>query len=208
MTHDDLSALACRWLKRAHSANGPGCKIALTEVGGLWGGERADAWGYRWGFDGGSVLVEVKVSRSDFLADAKKPHRNGEKIGMGLYRYYLCPEGIIQPEELPEGWGLLWVNKRGHIKAIAGHVQFLKSWKERDRVAEWQNEHNRQLELDILAHTLSRVGDPQVLNERLRELQNRLNRSLRENERIRKREGERSRRTIERLQRQLGEVRT
>ncbi len=206
MNHDELSSLACRWLKRAYSANGPGCKVALTEVGGLYGGERADAWGYRWGFDGGSVLVEVKTSRSDFLADAKKPHRNGEKLGMGLYRYYLCPEGIIQLEDLPEGWGLLWVNKRGHVKVLAGHVQLLKSWKERDRVTEWQHEYNKNLELDLLAHTLSRVGDPQEFNTRLRDLQNQLNRSIRENERIRKNNNERQMRKIERLQRKLSEV--
>lgn len=26
---------------------------------------------------------------------------------MGVYRFYLCPEGIIRPEDLPKGWGLL-----------------------------------------------------------------------------------------------------
>ena len=76
-THSRLSEIACSWLKRPMSNKGPACQIAMIEVGGLYGGERADAWGYRWGCNGGSVLVEVKVSRSDFLVDAKKPHRNG-----------------------------------------------------------------------------------------------------------------------------------
>lgn len=47
MTHNELNAVAVRWLKRPESANGPGCQVALTEVGGLYGGERADAFGYR-----------------------------------------------------------------------------------------------------------------------------------------------------------------
>lgn len=185
VTHDSLSELACRWLKRPHSARGPGCHLALIEVGGMFGGERADAWGYRWGFDGGSVLVEVKVSRSDFLADAKKPHRNGEVAGMGRYRYYLCPEGIIQPDDLPERWGLLWVNTRGHIKIKAGHAVLLQDWRNRDQFELWQHEPNTALEMDVLAHTLSRVGDPQALNARYRELQNNYNRVAKELDRVR-----------------------
>ncbi len=63
MTHNELNTLAVKWLKRPASGNGPVCQLALTEVGGLYGGERADAFGYRWGFDGGSVVVESKVIR-------------------------------------------------------------------------------------------------------------------------------------------------
>ena len=36
---------------------------------------------------------------------------------VGNYRYFLCPEDVIQPEELPEGWGLLWI-KGKRIKVI------------------------------------------------------------------------------------------
>ncbi|WP_010323648.1 hypothetical protein [Marinobacterium stanieri] len=176
MTHDALSGLASKWLKRSYSANGPGCHVGLVEVGGLFGGERADAWGYRWGHRGGSVLVEVKTSRSDFLADAKKPHRNGEKLGMGLYRYYLCPEGIIQPDELPDGWGLLWVNKRGHIKPKAGHVLLLKSWKTMSELEPWQHEVNVKGEMELMAHLLARLGDPQELNKKYRLMQSEVSR--------------------------------
>ncbi len=125
MTHDDLNQIAKRWLLRAQSAKGPGCKVAFVEVGAVGDGERADAWGYRWGWEGCSVLVESKVSRSDFLADRKKPHR--QSGGMGEYRYFICPEGIINVDDLPDRWGLLWVNKRGHIRIMAGHVACLLS---------------------------------------------------------------------------------
>ncbi|WP_261371419.1 hypothetical protein [Yersinia bercovieri] len=89
ITHNELNLIAVKWLKRPQSNNGPGCQVALTEVGGLYGGERADVFGYRWGFDGGSIVVESKISRSDFLADRSKPHRNGQTAGMGTYRYYM-----------------------------------------------------------------------------------------------------------------------
>lgn len=169
MTHNYLSNVACSWLKRPMSSKGPACQIAMVEVGGLYGGERADAWGYRWGYNGGSVLVEVKVSRSDFLADAKKPHRNGEVLGMGTYRYYMCPEGIITLDDLPHGWGLLWVNNRSHVKLLAGHVCMLQGRNGRGAEQLWAHQKNDQLELEMMAHVLSRIGDPAVMNRRLRD---------------------------------------
>lgn len=82
MTHAELQKIAVAWLRRPNAAKGPACQISMQEVGGLNGGERADAWGYHWGWLAGSVLIEVKVSRADFLNDANKPHRNGQIKGM------------------------------------------------------------------------------------------------------------------------------
>lgn len=59
-----------------------------------------------------SVLVECKVSRSDFLSDKDKFFRRQEDYGMGDKRYYAAPVGLIKPEELPDGWGLLEVEER------------------------------------------------------------------------------------------------
>ena len=49
-------------------------------------------------------MIESKVSRSDFKADAKKPERLFG--GVGTYRFYITPLNMLLPEELPEGWGL------------------------------------------------------------------------------------------------------
>jgi len=57
-----------------------------------------------------SVLVECKVSRSDFLVDKTKFFRRQEDYGMGDKRYYAAPAGMINPDELPDGWGLLDVD--------------------------------------------------------------------------------------------------
>lgn len=61
-----------------------------------------------------STIIEVKTSHADFLADRKKYARSSAALAakqqMGNYRYYLCPEGVIKPEELPAGWGLLYWN--------------------------------------------------------------------------------------------------
>jgi len=59
-----------------------------------------------------SVLVECKISRSDFLADREKPFRKNAKHGLGCERYYLAPAAMIRRGELPVGWGLLEVRNR------------------------------------------------------------------------------------------------
>lgn len=164
MTHDDLNQIAKRWLLRAQSSKGPGCKVAFVEVGALGDGERADAWGYRWGWEGGSMLVEVKVSRSDFLRDKHKPHR--QTGGLGDFRYYMCPEGIITLDDLPDKWGLLWVNKRGHVKLMAGHICCLvgSSWGGDRLLADlWRHDCDTDVERSLLAYLVHRVGDPDTL---------------------------------------------
>jgi len=68
-----------------------------------------------WGFDGWcTTVIEVKTSHADFKNDQKKFWRNVlPEHQAGNLRWYLCPEGIIKPDELPEGWGLLyWDGKR------------------------------------------------------------------------------------------------
>jgi hypothetical protein len=121
MTHDDLVKRAVKWLKGQYAGKLPdgtmwrksGCGVAVPELVSF-ATEQPDAIGWYGG--NGSFLVECKVSRSDFLADRKKVHRN---IGCaGLYRFYLCPPEMISPDELPDKWGLLWAYDR-KIKILA-----------------------------------------------------------------------------------------
>lgn len=63
-----------------------------------------------------STVIECKVSRSDFLADRKKPFRMQPNSGMGDNRYYCCPKGMIKPEELPDRWGLLYIYPDGKVR--------------------------------------------------------------------------------------------
>lgn len=80
--------------------------IGAKEFSGGWCPERCDAILFT---SGASFMIETKISRSDFLADSKKAHRS-DGCGVGNYRYYACPTGLIKPEELPEKWGLIYVN--------------------------------------------------------------------------------------------------
>lgn len=109
-THKDLIPIAYKWvLKRAS------CGVAFRELNThASNGEYPDVLGF--GAWGHSVLIEVKVSRSDFLADRKKIFRIHPERGMGRYRFYMCPAGLIKPEELPAGWGLIYVSDTGKAK--------------------------------------------------------------------------------------------
>jgi hypothetical protein len=98
-----LVARAVAWLRRN------GFKVALPELYTI-GGEIPDAWGLD--SSGTSCLIEVKVSRADFLRDAKKYHRRMPQLGLGNLRYYMAPAGVIHLGELPECWGLLAVHGR------------------------------------------------------------------------------------------------
>jgi hypothetical protein len=98
MTHTQLVERAVRWL-RAYR-----CGVVLSEQACV-SGEMPDAIGWKRACH--SVLVECKVTRSDFLADREKPFRRKPERGVGNERFYLTPPALIKVDELPAGWGLL-----------------------------------------------------------------------------------------------------
>jgi len=108
-THSDLVKIAKKWLLRR-------CGFAFTELATL-AMEIPDAIGFR---HEASILVECKTSKADFLADRKKMFRENPWLGVGKYRYYLCPKGVIKPEDLPDRWGLLYVSPKGRVYKKVG----------------------------------------------------------------------------------------
>ncbi len=50
---------------------------------------------------------EVKVSRTDFLADVARPEKRAGYGKIADVLYYAAPAGMIEPSEVPEGCGLL-----------------------------------------------------------------------------------------------------
>jgi len=107
--HQNLVDLAIRWLKRQ------GFSVIASELNCHGSREIPDVYACR---ETCSAIVEVKVSRSDFLADAKKPERT--QGGLGNYRLYLCPAELIQVSDIPPGWGLLYAyGKKIEVKHFA-----------------------------------------------------------------------------------------
>ncbi len=132
-THSDLVKLAGRWLQRR-------CAVVATEVTHGFT-ETPDAIGF---VPAGAVIVcEAKASRSDFRADRKKWFRRDPLRGMGNMRYYVAPSGLIKPEELNNGWGLLVPHGRG-LRVLRDSIVF--------------PEREYRAEQSILISLLRRIG--------------------------------------------------
>ena len=114
-SHDELSLIVAKWLKK-HSKNIliPNCATIALDLKTLEQ-EKPDVIGWN---GCSSTMIEVKVGRGDFLQDFKKPFRKYPERGVGQYRYYCCPNGLINESELPENWGLLYLNNKNKIKII------------------------------------------------------------------------------------------
>jgi len=103
-THKKLVTRMARWLKGTKRMS-----VVFTELATRVS-ETPDLIGWQSGeTTAPSVLIECKVSRSDFLADGKKWFRRYADMGMGDLRYVAAPAGLLTADEMPEGWGLLEV---------------------------------------------------------------------------------------------------
>ncbi len=115
--------------------NGPTWTAAKGEMLKLdgWAMKRSWASPKFWGY-------EIKVSRSDFLGDDKWRGY----LPLCTDFYFVCPTGLIDPDELPPEVGLLYVAK-------TGTRLFTK------KKAQWRD---IELPRDFLLHLLmSRLGD-------------------------------------------------
>ena len=118
--HLELFQLAGQWLKK-HSKNiiVPNCSTVVVDMVTAVQ-EIPDVLGWcSWC----SVMIEVKVSRTDFLKDAQKSFRINPSTGVGNLRYYLCPVDLINANEIPENWGLLYVTPNNKIEIIQKATQ-------------------------------------------------------------------------------------
>lgn len=107
-THKEGVEIAARWLRNR-------CKVILPEFVCMNSREIADVIGFN---ANDSHMIEVKVSRADFLSDKKKYFRRMEEYGMGNYRYYCCPRKLIGPLEVPDGWGLIYIFENGKARIM------------------------------------------------------------------------------------------
>lgn len=183
MNHRELCEIGAKFLKRPESAGGHGCHFTIVEAACY--GENPDVFGVRHGINSngmGTFLIEAKTSRSDFLADRNKPHRKDPSLGMGKYRYYICPNGLIKQEELPEKWGLIYVSAAGRCTVVAGvlaapKIKYFANGLRRidhNEVARnfevlAFNERNIQNELNLLTMALARLGNADELLYKQRE---------------------------------------
>lgn len=151
--HYELCCLGAKFLKSRKNAEPwetPNKYVAVELV--TLTAENPDVWatnGYH------TTLVEVKTSHSDFLADQKKWSRSKaaelSDKQLGNYRYYLCPEGVIDESEIPDKWGLLVYDGKKIVKVK--NATYQKS--------------STDAELLVLTSIMRREGiKPQIFNYR------------------------------------------
>ena len=111
--HGELVLRADKWLQSQ------GFTVTLRDGFSAWTtyGEKPDAIGWR---DYYSCLIECKSTRADFLADRKKQFRAEPHLGMGDWRFYMCPPGVIHVDDLPDSWGLLYCHPR-KVEKVHGY---------------------------------------------------------------------------------------
>lgn len=101
--HAELVEIAAVWLRNSRR-----CRVVATELATMTS-ETPDAIGFT---SRESIVVEAKVSRQDFFRNKDKAHeRSGRAVGDE--RWFLTPEWLVEPGEVPEGWGLLEVHRTG-----------------------------------------------------------------------------------------------
>lgn len=131
LSHDTLVELARRFLFRK-------CPIVLTELCSL--DEQPDAIGWQ---DGLSTIIECKISTADFYADKRKVFRKHPYLGMGNFRYFLTPRGLLDNCTIPHGWGILETTGKQIVKKImASHF----------------NETNKIAEIRLMSSAIRRIG--------------------------------------------------
>lgn len=142
--HRELCLLGAEYLRKLPFGGVKYVSVELVTQG--W--ELADVWattGFR------TYLIEVKISRSDFLRDARKEVRLNPNDGAGNFRYYLCPADMVSSDEVPDNWGLLYERN--------GIIVVEKEAKEQDA--------NNRAENAILCSIMRREGiKAQVFNYR------------------------------------------
>lgn len=141
MTHSDLIEIGCKWLLKR-------CGVVIKDLRTI-NTETPDLIGFR---QGESFLIECKTSRGDFINDKRKQFRKYPKMGMGKFRYYLCPEFVIRISELPDKWGLIYVNKKGKARCV--HNPFGKG---NIYVNMNSNERNKDAEMNVMYSVLRRL---------------------------------------------------
>lgn len=152
--HYELCKLGAKFLmsrKNAEHWHTPN-KFAVVELI-CQGAENPDIWATNGMY---TTLVEVKTSRSDFLADKRKYVRSKDAeeqdMQLGNFRYYLCPAGVISVEDLPENWGLLEYDGKKIYK-----IQAAK-----------QVKSSAPFEISVMSSIMTRILRPQIFNFRER----------------------------------------
>lgn len=102
-------------LRHKHSPSDGWAAFAELRKQTGYGGQAADFYAFHtwpsknfW-----RVAYEIKASRADFARELKYPHKRAWLEGLANECWFAMPCGLVKPDEIPEGWGLLEMTKGG-----------------------------------------------------------------------------------------------
>jgi len=118
--------------------NGPpvmSTKFMLDAIRGRWAPEDGWCWFVEWnpGCSSGrrldaaainrwhtrgyaTMAFELKRSRQDFLKELAEPAKREEALAISSLFWFVTPEGLVKPEEVPPEAGLAWVTVDGAVR--------------------------------------------------------------------------------------------
>ncbi len=147
MTHSELVALTAKKVPSLF-----GCGIVMQEPKSIDLRFVPDVFAVK--KKGITFQFEIKVSRKDFHKDKNKPQRIDPAMDVGLYRYYVCPEGMIEADDVRAlcgaPWGLIHVNKAGKFIVKLG-INYHKNLTEFSRENNWRcDERDTLAEMELM----------------------------------------------------------
>lgn len=82
--------------------------------------QRFDAWCIHYHPSKRNVTrcYEVKISRSDFQSEMRKPLKRRPGLRLANEFYFVVPEHLLDPAEIPPECGLMYVSAKGDLKIV------------------------------------------------------------------------------------------
>lgn len=116
MSHDEMTAEMIDGLLHEQYGEDPWVYISqLREGTGYTRRRTIDAFAVHvWPSKFRALAMEIKVTRSDFLRDIRDPSKRQPFVENSTGFYYVVPQGLIEPDEVPEGCGLMYA-QRGRV---------------------------------------------------------------------------------------------
>lgn len=72
------------------------------------------------------IAVEVKITRSDFLADVRDTAKQATWRALAHRHAWACPHGLIRADEVPADSGLIYVGASESLYSGVRHVEWVK----------------------------------------------------------------------------------
>lgn len=75
-----------------------------------------------------SIAYEIKTSRGDFTRELDHPEKRRFAESVATDCYFALPHGMVKPDEVPEGWGLLELNAGGLHRIKFSTQRRIEGW--------------------------------------------------------------------------------